>query len=176
MLPPADAYVVSEKKQKQNHSHLNDAHTPLRGNDGLHPGCDQSRIGGNRNDPGHQQHDQARPFEEHRTQIPQGMEQAENIHENFMNNGKTESHAEPVANPVEAEGSGRTPPNGGKYHGKGNQLGENVAEEELEFAVQSAPEHKRSDGYLKHGMCDPERVIENSNFLAHLFSLIAKAT
>src|ERR1700675_4770329 len=104
------------------------------------------------------------------------MEQAENIHENFMNNGKTESHAECVANPVEIEGGRITVPSRRKYHGKGNQLGENVAEEELEFAVQSAPEHERSNGYLKHGMCDPERVIENPNFLVHLFSLFVKQT
>jgi hypothetical protein len=93
-----------------------------------------------------------------------------------VNDGKAESHAEPVANPEEIEGSVRTPPNGGKYHGKGHQLGKNIAEEELELAVQSAPEHKRSDSYLKHGMSDPERVIENFELFVHLFSLFVKQT
>ena len=58
-----------------------------------------------------------------------------------------------------------------KYDRKAGELNENVAEEELEFAVQPVPHHERGDSRLKDGMRDPERVIEKSNFLAHVFSV-----
>jgi hypothetical protein len=47
-------------------------------------------------------------------------------------------------------------------------LNQNVSEEELEFAVQAPAEHERGDPDLKDGMRDPERVIENLKFFAHL--------
>ena len=64
----------------------------------------------------------------------------------------------------------------GKHDGKGDELSENVAEEELELAVQATPDHDRSDSHLEDGMRDPERVIENFNFLVHLLSLVGEAT
>ncbi len=65
---------------------------------------------------------------------------------------------------------------GWEYYGKSDELRENVAKEELELAVQPAPEHDRSDSHLEDGMRDPERVIENFDFLVHLLSLVGKAT
>ena len=55
----------------------------------------------------------------------------------------------------------------GEYHREGDHLGEDVAEEELEFAMQSTLNHERSDPHLEHGMCDPETVIKNSDSVAH---------
>jgi hypothetical protein len=55
----------------------------------------------------------------------------------------------------------------GKYDGEGDELSKNVAKEELELTVQSTPKHDGSDAHLEDGMRDPERVIENFNFLVH---------
>jgi hypothetical protein len=55
-----------------------------------------------------------------------------------------------------------------KYYGEGDELSKNVGKKELEFAVQTTPEHDGSDAHLEDGMRDPERVIENFNFLVHL--------
>src|SRR5436309_2658747 len=84
-----------------------------------------------------------------------------------MNHGKAECHAESVAGPVNVKQGGIIVPVSGEDRGKSNQLNENVSEEELEFAVQAAVDHKGGDSRLQHGMHDPERVIEDLNFLAH---------
>ena len=172
VLATADAHIVGEKEQEQDHPDLNDAHASLRSDDGLHPGRDLRRIGGNRNHTGYQQHDQARPLEQHAAQIAQGMEQSKNVQEDFVNHGKAKSHAEGVASPIEIEQCGIAVPGGRKYYGKSGQLSQNVAEEKLELAVQPAPEHDSGDSDLEDGMGDPERVIDNSHFFAHHWSLI----
>src|SRR5258708_33034986 len=96
------------------------------------------------------------------------MERAENIDEHFVNHGKTESHAERVATPVKVEQGGITVPVQGKDYGKAHQLGEHVTKEKLEFAVQSTLHHDGRDAQLQDRMCDPERVVQNFDFLAHL--------
>ena len=80
------------------------------------------------------------PLKEYRAQIAQGVEQAKDVDENFVDDGKAEGHAESVAGPVEVESSGIAVPVGRKYNGKSDQLGEDVAEEKLEFAVASRAE------------------------------------
>src|SRR5258708_35772543 len=96
------------------------------------------------------------------------MERAENIDEYFVNHAKTESHAERVASPVKVKQGGITMPVCGKNYGKAHQLNEDVTEKELEFAVQSTLHHDGRDAQLQDRMCDPERIVQNFDFLAHL--------
>src|SRR5208283_1438919 len=56
---------------------------------------------------------------------------------------------------------------GGIDHGEGNHLGEEVAEEELEFAMQPALNHERNDPHLEQGVRHPETVIQNLDSLVH---------
>src|ERR1700681_74341 len=104
------------------------------------------------------------------------MEQAENIDENLVNHGKAESHAEGVASPVDIERRRIIVPECREYYGKSHQLRKHVTKKKLEFAVQAVLNHEPSDPDLKDGMRDPERIIENFDFLVHLFSLFGKAT
>src|SRR5579864_9714160 len=165
MLAAADAYIVSEEKQEQHHSDLNDAHASLRSNNGLHPGRDLRRIRGNRDHSGHEQHDQARPLEKHRTQIAKRMEEAKNIDKNFVDHGEAERDAQGIASPIEVEAGRIAMPMRGKYDGEGDELREDVSEEKLKLAVQSTTEHHGSNTHLEDGMRHPESVIENFDFL-----------
>jgi hypothetical protein len=55
----------------------------------------------------------------------------------------------------------------GKNHGEAEELNDNVCEKELELAVQPSPEHEAGNCHLQYGMRNPERVIEDLDFLAH---------
>ena len=95
------------------------------------------------------------------------MEGAKNVDENLVNHAESEGHAESVADPVNVERGGIIVPKGRKYGGESDQLDEDVAEEILEFAIKAALQHKGGDSHLKDRVGDPERVIENFDFLAH---------
>ena len=102
------------------------------------------------------------------TNVAERVECAKNVDEDLVYHGEAESHAKSVATPEKVEQGGIVVPGCGEDDSKGDQLNENVTEEELEFAVQAPLEHDCGDPHLKDGMCDPEGVIENFNFLAHL--------
>lgn len=167
MLAATDAHIMREEKQEEHHPNLDNAHASLRGDNGLHPGRKVRRVGRDRDDSGHKQHDEAGPLEEHGTQIAQCMEGAKNVDENLVNHAKAEGHAHGVADPREVKSGGIVMPECGKEDGEDDDLGDNVTKEEFEFAVQAPVNHHSGDSHLKDGMCDPERVIENFNFVAH---------
>jgi hypothetical protein len=54
-----------------------------------------------------------------------------------------------------------------EHHGKGKELGQDIAEEESELTLQPAPNHERNDPCLEQGMRDPETIIKNPDFLTH---------
>jgi len=56
---------------------------------------------------------------------------------------------------------------GGEYRSEEDHLGEEIAEEKLEFAMQPALNHERSDPQLEQGMRHPETVIQKFDSLAH---------
>src|ERR1700757_1359577 len=97
------------------------------------------------------------------------MKKTEDVDKNLMNHGKTESHAQTVQKPVEVESRRVMVPHSRKNDGKGNDLSKDVAKEELEFSMQSAPHHDGSDAQLEDRMSHPERIVEKFNFVAHLF-------
>ena len=94
-------------------------------------GAHLGRIGGNRNDARHQQHDQASPLKENRAQIAKGVERAKDVDENLVNHHESESHAERVADPEDVERGGIIVPEGRKQGGEGDHLNQHIAEEDI---------------------------------------------
>ena len=81
--------------------------------------------------------------------LAERVESAENVDKHLVDHGETNSNAEPIADPVEVEQKRIAAPVCGKKHGEGDELNDDVSEEELELAVQPAPEHERSDCHLQ---------------------------
>jgi hypothetical protein len=116
---------------------------------------------------GHQ-HDKCGPPEQNRPEIAQRVEGPENVEKNFVNHLKTQHRANRVAEPVKVEKSPiivleiRW-----ENQAEDQDLGHHVGEEELELAVQAAPQHDHCDTRLDHGVRDPKSVIDDPGFLVH---------
>jgi hypothetical protein len=96
------------------------------------------------------------------------VEPFENIDENFVNHQEAAGHADRIAAPIEVKESGITVPDvGWEDHAEGQNLRNDIGEEELERAKQAATKHQGQHPELQQGMHDPERVIHQLHSLAH---------
>src|SRR5579884_4035571 len=96
------------------------------------------------------------------------MEHPKNVDEDLVDDQKAERHADGIAAPIQQEqGVVRVPHVSWKNHCEGQQLREDITEEELEVAQQTAAKHESDDPHLKQGMHDPEYVVNNLRLLAH---------
>src|SRR5215469_1570749 len=97
------------------------------------------------------------------------MEHAENIDKHLVNHQEAEGDAQRIGNQIRIErelASGAVNV-GRKDDREGDELGDEVAEKELELPKKAAPDHECANPHFQDRMQYPERVIKKLESLAH---------